>query len=115
MVWTAQNYHDVTNIKDVDMLAFDKAVYDALKPGGVFVVLDHAAAPGAQVTNTLHRIDPAVVRKQVEAAGFKFDGESKLLVNAADDHSALGEGVRPGDPRRDRPVRLQVPEAKISG
>jgi len=91
IVWTAQNYHDVKNVPNIDMLAFDKAVFNALKPGGVFIVLDHAAAPGAMVTNTLHRIDPAVVRKEVEAAGFKFDGESKVLANPADDHT---KGVR---------------------
>jgi predicted methyltransferase len=87
VVWTAQNYHDVKNVPNIDMLAFDKAVYNSLKPGGVFVVLDHAAAPGAMVTNTLHRIDPAVVKREVAAAGFKFDGESKVLANAADDHT----------------------------
>jgi predicted methyltransferase len=87
VIWTAQNYHDVKNVPDIDMLAFDKSIYDALKPGGVFIVLDHAAAPGAMVTNTLHRIDPAVVKKEVEAAGFKFDGESKALANPADDHT----------------------------
>ena len=87
IVWTSQNYHDLHNIKTLDLAAFDKAVFDALKPGGVFIVLDHAAAPGADVTNTLHRIDPAVVKKEVEAAGFKFDGESKALANPADDHS----------------------------
>jgi predicted methyltransferase len=87
VIWTAQNYHDVKNVPDIDMLAFDKSIYDALKPGGVFVVLDHAAAPGAMVTNTLHRIDPAVVKKEVEAAGFKFEGESKALANPADDHT----------------------------
>ncbi|HEX2818505.1 MAG TPA: methyltransferase [Phenylobacterium sp.] len=87
LVWTAQNYHDVKNVAGIDMLAFDKAIFDSLKPGGVFVVLDHAAAPGAMVTNTLHRIDPAVVKKEVEAAGFKFEGESKVLASAADDHT----------------------------
>jgi predicted methyltransferase len=87
VVWTAQNYHDVKNVPNIDMLTFDKAIYDSLKPGGVFVVLDHAAAPGATVTNTLHRIDPAVVKKEVEAAGFKYEGESKVLANATDDHT----------------------------
>jgi predicted methyltransferase len=87
LVWTSQNYHDVKNVPNVDMAKFDKAIFDALKPGGVFIVLDHAAAPGAQVTNTLHRIDPAVVKQEVTAAGFKFEGESKLLANAADDHT----------------------------
>lgn len=87
VVWTSQNYHDLHNVKGLDLAAFNKSIYDELKPGGVFVVLDHAAAAGADVTSTLHRIDPAVVRKEVEAAGFKFEGESKVLANAADDHS----------------------------
>jgi len=89
LVWTAQNYHDANNIPNIDMVKFDKAVFDALKPGGVFVVLDHAAASGAapDPQDKLHRIDPAIVKKQVEAAGFKFEGESKVLANPADDHT----------------------------
>jgi predicted methyltransferase len=87
VVFTAQNYHDVKNVPNVDMMKFDKAIYDALKPGGVFIVIDHVAAPGASVTNTLHRIDPAVVKTEVTAAGFKFEGESKILADPADDHS----------------------------
>ena len=89
LVWTSQNYHDLHNIKGLDMIAFDKAVFDSLKPGGVFVILDHIAAAGspADVTSTLHRIEPAVVRKEAEAAGFKFAGESKVLANPADDHT----------------------------
>jgi predicted methyltransferase len=89
VVWTSQNYHDLHNVAGLDVAAFNKSVYEALKPGGVYIVLDHAAAAGApaDVTNTLHRIDPAVVRREVEAAGFKFDGESKVLAHPADDHS----------------------------
>jgi predicted methyltransferase len=87
VVFTAQNYHDVKNVPNVDMLKFDKAIYDSLKPGGVFIVIDHVAAPGATVTNTLHRIDPAVVKDEVTKAGFKFEGESKILADPADDHS----------------------------
>jgi predicted methyltransferase len=64
-------------------------VFDALKPGGIYLIIDHAAAAGSGMrdTDTLHRIDPAIVKKQVTAAGFVFDGESKLLANAGDDHS----------------------------
>jgi predicted methyltransferase len=89
LVWTAQNYHDANNIPNIDMLKFDKAVFDALKPGGLFVVLDHVAAAGTAIdpTDKFHRIDPAIVKKQVEAAGFKFEGESKVLANPADDHT----------------------------
>ena len=89
LVWTAQNYHDVNNVPNIDILKFDKAVFDALKPGGVFVVLDHVAATGTPLdpTDKFHRIDPAIVKKQVEAAGFKFEGESKVLANPADDHT----------------------------
>jgi len=89
LVWTSQNYHDLNLNTAVDMAKFDKSVFDALKPGGVFIVLDHAAASGAapDPQDKLHRIDPALVRKQVEAAGFKFDGESKVLANPADDHT----------------------------
>lgn len=92
IVWTSQNYHDLHDpfMGPTDMMKFDKAVYNSLKPGGTFIVLDHAAAPGSGVsaTNTLHRIDPDVVRKEVTAAGFVFAGESKVLRNPADLHTA---------------------------
>jgi len=88
IVWTSQNYHDLHNVPNLDMMSFNKAVYAALKPGGEYLVLDHRANPGDPgVTKTLHRIDPAVVKQEVTAAGFKFEGESDLLKNAADDHS----------------------------
>ena len=91
VLWTSQNYHDLYLTRfNLDVPAVTKEIYDAVKPGGVFIVLDHAAAPGAEVVataNTLHRIDPASVRKTVEAAGFKFEGESKVLANPADDHT----------------------------
>jgi predicted methyltransferase len=90
LVFTAQNYHDYHDpfMGPVDMAGFDKRVYDALKPGGLFVVIDHAAPAGSGLadTDTLHRIDPAVVKKEVEAAGFVFDGESDALRNPADPH-----------------------------
>jgi predicted methyltransferase len=90
VVFTAQNYHDVHNVPDVDIAAFNKSVFNALKPGGVFVVVDHAAAAGsgARDTSTLHRIDPATVKAEVLAAGFVFAGQSKVLENPQDDHTA---------------------------
>jgi predicted methyltransferase len=88
LFWISQNYHDLHNtyFGPVDIAAFNKAVFDALKPGGSYVVLDHRAAPDApaDVTETLHRIDPATVRREVEAAGFVFASDSKILANPAD-------------------------------
>ncbi len=90
LVFTSQNYHDYHDpfMGPVDMAKFDKQVFDALKPGGLFVVIDHVAPAGSGLadTNTLHRIDPAVVKREVEAAGFVFDGESNALRNPADPH-----------------------------
>jgi predicted methyltransferase len=92
VVFIRQNYHDLHDkfMGPADVAAFNKAVYAALKPGGVYVVLDHAApGTGLGATETLHRIDPAAVKSEVEAAGFKFDGESKILANPADDHTKM--------------------------
>jgi predicted methyltransferase len=90
-VFIRQNYHDLYDkfMGPADVPGFNRQVFAALKPGGVYVVLDHAAAAGApmSVTETLHRIDKARVIKDVEAAGFKLDGESKVLANPADDHT----------------------------
>lgn len=91
LVWTSQNYHDLHNwTSPEDLAAFNKAVFAALKPGGVYIVLDHVATAGApaDVTETLHRIDPAVVKQEVAAAGFKFEGQSDVLKHPTDDHTA---------------------------
>ena len=89
VVWTSQNYHDFHNADGFDGLAFNRHILALLKPGGVYVVLDHAALPGAaaDTTHTLHRIDKALVLREVEAAGFVFDGESTVLANPADPHN----------------------------
>jgi predicted methyltransferase len=91
LIFTAQNYHDYPDkfMGHIDPAVLNKAAYAALKPGGIFLIIDHAAAAGSGMrdTDTLHRIDPAIVKQQVEAAGFKFVGESKLLVNPADDRT----------------------------
>jgi len=93
LVWTAQNYHDMHLTRvHADVPTFDKLLFGKLKPGGVLLIIDHAALPGAPVTETadkLHRIDPAAVRQEVEAAGFKFEGESDVVRNPADPHTAL--------------------------
>jgi predicted methyltransferase len=90
--WISQNYHDLHDsfMGPVDMAAFNRTVYAALRPGGVYLVLDHAAAKGspADVTDSLHRIEPSTVRREVEAAGFTFEGDSNILANPADPHAA---------------------------
>jgi predicted methyltransferase len=92
LFWISRNYHDLHDefMGPVDIAAFNKAVYLALKPGGMYVILDHSAAPGASsdVTETLHRIESSTVRREVEAAGFKFDSQSSILANPADPRSA---------------------------
>jgi predicted methyltransferase len=91
VVFIRQNYHDLYDkfMGPADVPAFNKAVFAALKPGGVYVVLDHAAAAGSGIdaTETLHRIDPARVKADMLAAGFKLDAESSILANTSDDHS----------------------------
>jgi predicted methyltransferase len=71
------------------MAAVNKAIYDALKPGGLYIVLDHIAEAGSGLrdTNTLHRIDPETVKKEVTAAGFEFAGEDSGLRNPSDPHT----------------------------
>jgi predicted methyltransferase len=89
--WTAQNYHDLHNALSVDqVIEFNEAVFKTVKPGGYYVIIDHVAEPDARpmVSNTLHRIDPAQVMGEIEAAGFVLDASSKALANPADPHTA---------------------------
>jgi predicted methyltransferase len=91
-VFIRQNYHDLHDkfMGPADVPGFNRQVFAALKPGGVFVVLDHSA-PGTDLgaTESLHRIDEAAVKREVEAAGFVLDGESHILANPADDHTKM--------------------------
>jgi len=92
LVWTSQNYHDLHLARfKLDVVAFDKAIYADLKPGGVFFIEDHAAKDGSglDAPDKLHRIDEAVVKQEVESAGFKLVGESNILRNPADDRTLL--------------------------
>ena len=87
VMWTSRNYHDFKN-GSPDLSAFNKAVFDGLKPGGIFIVLDHAAAESdtPDVTSRLHRIQEARVKTDVVAAGFKLVGENNVLRNPQDEH-----------------------------
>lgn len=91
VLWTSQNYHDLhdTFMGPANIKVLNKAFFNSLKPGGTLIVIDHAAASGSELrdTETLHRIDPASVRKEIEAAGFVFEAEMDALKNVNDDHS----------------------------
>lgn len=90
-------YHDLVNTAGIDRAAMNRNIYDALKPGGLYVVADHSAQDGAgtSVTSALHRIDEEVVRREVTAAGFELVGEGGFLRN-------------PDDPRTGRVFQSKV-------
>jgi len=90
LVWTSQNYHDFHNIPNLDIATINRTVFDSLKPGGIYLVLDHAAEAGSgdRDTKTLHRIDPEAVKQELKAPGFELVGESDLLRNKDDPHTA---------------------------
>lgn len=85
LIFTAQNYHDVVNLK-VERPPLLKNFLTILKPGGIFAVIDHSAeaGSGARDVGTLHRIDEATVVSEIEAAGFELVGDSELLRNPND-------------------------------
>jgi len=93
VVWLHLFYHDLHTAlmqkKGATAADFNRAVYDRLKPGGFYVIVDHAAASGAGARDaqSLHRIDPASVREEVEAVGFVLDAESTMLANKDDPHA----------------------------
>ncbi|WP_229238439.1 class I SAM-dependent methyltransferase [Dyella amyloliquefaciens] len=91
VIWTSQNYHDLHDpfMGSPDIAMLDATLFNALKPNGTLIVLDHAAAAGSGTSHTddLHRIDPAAVKAELTAAGFRFVGESDALRNPADNHT----------------------------
>lgn len=93
VVWLHLFYHDLhtalMQAKGATASQFNRAVYEGLKPGGYYVIVDHAAAAGrgADDAASLHRIEASFVREEVEAAGFVLDAESALLSNDVDAHS----------------------------
>ena len=91
LFWITQNYHDlhIKKYGDVDMAVFNKHVFDALKPGGTYFIVDHQANPGTTEDQiaVLHRIEKAQLIREVEAAGFKLAGEGTFLRREGDDHT----------------------------
>jgi predicted methyltransferase len=92
------SYHDLYwrpadgSWKDTDPKTMLAKLHAALKDDGVVLVQDHVANPGGDpsgIVDKLHRIDPALIRRDFEGAGFRFDGESAALKHAADDHTKL--------------------------
>jgi len=93
VLWLHLFYHDLhtalAQAKGATAADFNRAVFARLKPGGAYVIVDHAAAAGTGTSDaqSLHRIDPASVREEVEAAGFVLDAQSTILANSVDPHS----------------------------
>src|ERR1700676_5770219 len=97
----SQSYHDLHDsfLGPANVAALNKTIFDALKPGGVYLVIDHVAeaASGLRDTETLHRIDPDTIRSEVTAAGFVFESQSDALRNQDDSHvkRAFDPAIRP--------------------
>ena len=93
VLWLHLFYHDLhtalMQARGATAAEFNRTVYQRLKSGGYYVIVDHAAAAGEGMSSaqSLHRIDPATVREEVEAAGFVLDAESAVLANQDDPHS----------------------------
>src|SRR5260370_1017823 len=93
VLWLHLFYHDLhtalIQARGATAAEFNRAVYERLKPGGSYGIVDHAAAVGAGTSDaqSLHRIEPAFAREEVEAAGFVLDAESTILANKDDPHS----------------------------
>ena len=94
VVWLHLFYHDLhtalLQTRGATPAGFNRAVHERLKPGGFYVIVDHVAptGTGASRAESQHRIDPAIVRDEVETAGFVLDAESTVLANEDDPHSA---------------------------
>ena len=90
LVWMSQSYHDLHDsfLGPANVAVLNGTIFDALKPGGIFFVIDHVAEAGSGLrdTETLHRIDPDRMKQEIEAAGFVLEAQSDALRNAGDDH-----------------------------
>ena len=96
-VMMSMSFHDIYNVdvengwEQIDGPAFLAELKKGLKPGGIVAIIDHRAAAGSppETGNTLHRIDPALVIANMEAAGFVLEAQSDLLRNPDDDLSKI--------------------------
>ena len=90
VVLMSNAYHDIV-LGDEDRSVMNRTVFQALKPGGVYGIIDHAAAPGSgtSATESLHRIDKQFIIDEVEAAGFELAAEADFLSHPSDDHSLM--------------------------
>ena len=90
LIWMSQSYHDLHDsfLGPANVATLNKTIFEALKPGGVFLVIDHVAEAGSGLrdTETLHRIDPIRMKNEIEAAGFVLEAQSDALRNTDDDH-----------------------------
>jgi predicted methyltransferase len=90
-------YHDMS-LNKIDTAVLNQKIFKSLKPGGVYFIVDHNAVPGSGMRDTekLHRIDPTIIKQQIQAAGFELVEESKLLAYPGDDHTqmVLAPGLR---------------------
>lgn len=96
VIWYVQSYHDIALDEEgwpkIDGVALRAELFKALKPGGTFAIVDHVAVAGSDPIvsgQKLHRIDPAVVLREMKASGFELVKTSSILANPADDHSKI--------------------------
>lgn len=99
VLWTSQNYHDLKNLPPpITTGLINAMLFETLKPGGLYIIVDHSAATDApdEVTETLHRIREDLVREEVEAAGFEFVEKSDVLRNPSDarDLNVFDDAIR---------------------
>lgn len=90
LIWTSLNFHDLYDsfMGPADVSHVTQALFAALKPGGELLVIDHVAQAGSEIrdTDTLHRIDPEVIIRSAQTAGFRLEARSDLLRNPHDTH-----------------------------
>ena len=90
LIWASLSFHDLYDsfMGPADVPQVTQALFDALKPGGELLVIDHVAQAGSEVrdTETLHRIDPEVIIRRAQAAGFRLEAHSDVLRNPHDTH-----------------------------